>query len=57
MKIFLAGNTPDRYREEKELLRLNLLNKRLLSFYFLEVDGTLKRIIPLWGIKSGSRKK
>lgn len=57
MIIFIAGNTPDRYNEEKELLRLNLMNSRLLSYYFLDVDATMHRILKLWGLKSGSKKK
>jgi len=48
MKIYLAGNTPDREREEKILLQKNLTRKRLLAFHYLLCDKNVKLMFDLW---------
>jgi hypothetical protein len=47
MKIFLAGNTPDREKEEKVLIKKKLSQRRLISFYFL-FDKAIFKMFKLW---------
>ena len=39
MKIYLAGNTPDREREEKQLLSKFLIKSKLFSYYYLKFEA------------------
>ena len=48
MKIYLAGNTPDREREEKVLIAKNLSQKRLISYWFLISDKSVQKLFKLW---------
>lgn len=47
MKIYLAGNTPDREREEKTLLKKGLSKNRLISYYFMR-DSGVQKMFKLW---------
>lgn len=48
MKIYLAGNTPDRVKQEKMLTKKGLNKKRLISFYFIITDKGVKGIFDYW---------
>ena len=48
MKIFLAGNTPDREREEKVLVLKKLSKRRLISYYYLISDKSVVRMFKVW---------
>ena len=48
MKIWLAGNTPDREREEKILCQKKLSRNRLLSFYSYKIDLSVKKMFKYW---------
>ena len=48
MKIYLAGNTPDREREEIILIQKGLSKRRLISFYFLLCDKSVFKMFKLW---------
>lgn len=48
MKIYLAGNTPDREREEVVLLKKGLTQKRLLAFHYLICDPSVRKMFDLW---------
>jgi len=48
MKIYLAGNTPDREREEKVLIEKNLSRRRLISYWFLISDKGVQRMFKVW---------
>lgn len=51
MKIWLAGNTPDREREEKILIKKKLSQKRLISFHYLLIDKSVVKLFKLWKCK------
>jgi len=46
--IYLAGNTPDREREEKVLVKKKLSKKRLISFFFLLTDSSMQKLFRFW---------
>lgn len=48
MKIYLAGNTPDREREERVLLAKGLTKRRLAAFHYLLVDKAVRLMWNLW---------
>lgn len=50
MKIYLAGNTPDREREEKILIDKGLSKRRLLSYHYYLIDQSVRKMVKLWGI-------
>jgi len=48
MKVYLAGNTPDREREELVLMEKNLTQRRLISFFFLINNKSVIKMFKLW---------
>jgi len=51
MKIYLAGNTPDRSKEERVFIQKGIYKNgviRLISFYSIITDINVKQIFDLW---------
>ena len=48
MKIYLAGNTPDREREELILVKKGLSKRRLISYFFLKIDPSVVKMFKVW---------
>lgn len=48
MQIYLAGNTPDREREEYVLLSKNLTKRRLVSYFYIKEDKAIRTMYKLW---------
>jgi len=48
MIIYLAGNIPDRVREEKELIKHGVIKRRLYSYYFHKIDITMRQVFLFW---------
>jgi hypothetical protein len=44
MKIYLAGNTPDRVREEKRFEKIGLLPNRLMAYIYIINDTGVRSI-------------
>jgi len=48
MIIYLAGNTPEREREEIVLLSKGLMKNKLLSYYYLKTDPIIYKMLKLY---------
>ena len=48
MIIYMAGNTPDREREEKVLIKKGLFKRRLFSYHYLKQGGQYIKMFRLW---------
>jgi len=48
MIIYMAGNTPDRVRQEKELIAKGINKRSLLSYYFFLTDITMRQVFDFW---------
>lgn len=48
MIVYLAGNTPDRVRQEKQITNRGLNRFRLLSFFFYKTDITMRHVFDFW---------
>lgn len=44
MKIYLAGNTPDRVPEEKKFEKIGLVPNRLLAYIYIINDSGVRSI-------------
>jgi len=48
MKIYIAGNTPDREREEQVFLKKKLIQSRLFSYHYLKIDKVIYKMLKLY---------
>ena len=50
MKIYLAGNTPNRVQEERSRHENGYYKYRLLSYFFYTIDSSMKGVFNYWNL-------